>query len=126
MAEDIRECAIGSQILGAFIAIVILVIGVLNEDVKIVLLQSVLVFLLYCILFWVLYGYLVFSRKMLKKNLNAFLLGTFLLTGGGWWLGHLIAFINVRIAEGAYKVLFGEINEDSWLNWNKPFRKLGK
>ena len=57
-----------------------------------------------------LYGYLAFSRSQLEKNAIMFVGATIVMTAGGWWLGHALAFLNVKITEGIYKLISNKAN----------------
>ena len=97
MLEDFKECTIGSLIIGGVLAVVItIIVAINNPDAIGAGIGAGTIYLIYSI---VMYGFLMMSRNMLDQYGGTFILGTIVMTAGGWWLGHGMAFIFVKIQD---------------------------
>ena len=106
LEEDFKKSAIGNLILSVIISLVLFFVIVSQGNFETSLLQTGSFFILYNLFSWLLYGYLAFSRKQLKGEATKFIIATIIITAGGWWLGHVLAFINVKIGLEVYNILF--------------------
>ena len=103
MNESLKDCTIGSLIVSAIVLIVSLIITLISKDSnwEFVILVPIGYFIASLFLF----GYLAFSRSKLENNATMFVLATIFMTAGGWWLGHVLAFINVKLTEGIFMLI---------------------
>lgn len=108
MKENFKDCTIGSLLVSACILIVMIILTLITKESTWELV--VLIPICYFIASLFLYGYLAFSRSQLEKNATMFVGATIFMTAGGWWLGHALAFINVKLTEGIYKLIFNKTN----------------
>lgn len=97
MPERFDHCMIGSLILGLILSIAVLAV---SGDAT----AAMSIILSYLFVSSLFYGILYFSRKQLRDNPGIFILGTIVVTSGGWWLCHICGWINVKINRGLFRV----------------------
>ncbi len=101
MKEKFKDSTIGALSVSAFLLILTGIIALFSE---IVTPEFILIVpLYYFIVSIVFYGCLSFSRSQLARDELFFIGATIFATGGGWWILHAFAFLNVKINEGVYK-----------------------
>lgn len=108
MSETFKACTVGATIIAMIIAVVLIPLAVIDTEKSWGYVIGIPIY--YLLVSLILFGYLAFSRSQLKTDSSMFILGTLVVTAGGWWIVHAVAFLNVTITEGIYNLLFSRSN----------------
>ena len=114
MVEDFGDCYKGSAIWGSFLALIFVIVSLVSTFVSSnkfdanVILFSLAIFIIYIILSLVLYGYYSWTKSQLEQNATIFVIGTIVITAGGWWLGYLLSLLLVKINCKTYNLLISK------------------
>lgn len=103
MTEDFKDCMVGAIIVALLLVALLVLVTLFSAEQQweIVVLTPVA----YLAGSALLYGYLAFSRNQLVANPTMFVAATIFMTAGGWWLGHALAWLNVKLTEGVYRLV---------------------
>ena len=104
--REFKKCALGGLIVGLLISSFVSFFVIPIKNIESIFLNTLGIYIIYNIFSWLLYAFLSYSRRMLEVKHESFVIATLIVTGGGWWLGHALAFINVTITKQMYDALF--------------------
>lgn len=108
MQEEFKDCSVGALVIGLVLALITALAnigGTGTEELSAVNI-GIIVFIGYFVFSLVAYGFLAISRNQLDSHGFMFVVATLVVSAGSWWLMHGMSFLNVKMTEGIYKLLF--------------------